>query len=69
MSETDPERTEETTEGAESHKSYGENVKDAAHDLKEDAKDVFRRGGDDEEEGSGDGSDDGPRSEDESESR
>jgi hypothetical protein len=52
-------------EGAERNKSFGENMKDAAHDLKEDAKDAFRRSDDDEEdddeqrgEGEGNGEDD-----------
>jgi hypothetical protein len=50
MSERDPEtESNETTDAAESSKSYGEHVKDAAHDLKEDVKDVGRRGDDDEE--------------------
>jgi hypothetical protein len=52
MSETDEERTEGVEEGG-SSKSFGENMKDAAHDLKEDAKDAFRRNKDDKDEDDG----------------
>ena len=51
MTEIDPD-AESSQDPRESSKGFGEHVKDAAHDLKEDAKDVVRRDkGDDEDEG------------------
>jgi hypothetical protein len=51
----------ETTEGT--NKPFGEHVKDAAHDLKEDLKGVGRRNKDDEE-GDGTSDEDGTPDED-----
>lgn len=58
MTEIDPDA--ETTEDANTSKSFGENMKDAAHDLKEDAKDAVRRDSGDDDEGSSSDDDDEP---------
>ena len=54
MTEIDPD-AENSHPPSESSKGFGEHVKDAAHDLKEDAKGVVRRDkSDEEDEGAGD---------------
>ena len=49
----------EPAEGAEASKSFGQHMKDAAHDLKEDVKDVGRRNKDDEDDDEGSSDDSG----------
>ena len=56
MTDIDPDS--EPQQGAEKQdKSFGELARDATHDLKEDAKDVFRRDGDEDEDEDGKGED------------
>jgi hypothetical protein len=58
MTEIDPD-AKTNDDPRESSKGFGEHVKDAAHDLKEDVKDVARRDkGDDDEDSEGGTSDD-----------
>ena len=58
MTEIDPD-AENTQDRRESSKSFGEHMKDAAHDLKEDVKDVGRRDkGEDEDDGTSGDEDD-----------
>jgi hypothetical protein len=55
MTEIDPD-AESSQDPRESSKSFGEHVKDAAEDLKEDVKDAVRRDkGDDEDDASDEG--------------
>jgi hypothetical protein len=53
MTEIDPD-AESSHDPRESSKSFGEHVKDAAHDLKEDVKDAARRDKGEDEDSDGD---------------
>jgi hypothetical protein len=60
MTDIDPD-SEPQQGGEEQDKRFGELARDATHDLKEDAKDIFRRGGDEDEDGKGEDEDSSER--------